>query len=104
MATHIDVLVGDYASCVEYNLAGIVADEKIMRISPDTAGSESFYFGYAVHNYHMLVYGCILGGMEKIAIEVANKLNELLNESLFIENPDLVSHTCCSSCNASLKY
>jgi len=92
MATHIDVLVGDYASCVDYNLAGIVADEKIMRISPDTAGSESFYFGYAVHNYHMAVYGCILGGMEKIAIEVANKLNELLNESLFIENPDLSTY------------
>eukprot|EP00984_Skeletonema_dohrnii_P019855 scaffold9589_cov139-Skeletonema_dohrnii-CCMP3373.AAC.1 len=92
MATHIDVLVGDYASCVDYNLAGIVADEKIMRISPDTAGSESFYFGYAVHNYHMAVYGCILGGMEKIAIEVANKLNELLNESLFIGNPDLSTY------------
>ena len=92
MATHIDVLVGDYASCVEYNLAGIVADEKIMRISPDTAGSESFYFGYAVHNYHMLVYGCILGGMEKIAIEVANKLNELLTELLFIDNPDLSTY------------
>eukprot|EP00985_Skeletonema_marinoi_P009080 scaffold4170_cov170-Skeletonema_marinoi.AAC.2 len=92
MATHIDVLVGDYASCVDYNLAGIVADEKIMRISPDTAGNESFYFGYAVHNYHMAVYGCILGGMEKIAIEVANKLNELLNESLFIENPDLSTY------------
>mmetsp|Transcript_28014 Transcript_28014/g.40043 ORF Transcript_28014/g.40043 Transcript_28014/m.40043 type:complete len:660 (-) Transcript_28014:40-2019(-) len=92
MATHIDVLVGDYASCVDYNLAGIVADEKIMRISPDTAGRESFYFGYAVHNYHMLVYGCILGGMETIALEVANKLNELLNESLFIENPDLSTY------------
>lgn len=39
MPTHIDVLVGDYESCVEYNLSAIVADEKIMRTSPDTAGT-----------------------------------------------------------------
>lgn len=92
MATHIDVLVGDYESCVEYNHAAILADDKVMKLSPDTAGRESFYFGYAVHNYHMLVYGCILGGMEKIAMEVANKLNALLNETLFIENPDLSTY------------
>ena len=44
MATHIDVLVGDYESCVRYNLAALRADQSIMRISPDTAGPESFYF------------------------------------------------------------
>lgn len=44
MATHIDVLVGDYESCVRYNLAALRADKSIMRASPDTAGPESFYF------------------------------------------------------------
>mmetsp|Transcript_5397 Transcript_5397/g.11551 ORF Transcript_5397/g.11551 Transcript_5397/m.11551 type:complete len:716 (+) Transcript_5397:202-2349(+) len=92
MPTHIDVLVGDYESCVQYNFSAIIADEKIMKISPDTAGTESFYFGYIVHNFHMLVYGAILGGMEGIGMEMAHKLNGYLNEDLFIQNPDLTAY------------
>mmetsp|Transcript_21889 Transcript_21889/g.49571 ORF Transcript_21889/g.49571 Transcript_21889/m.49571 type:complete len:647 (-) Transcript_21889:30-1970(-) len=92
MATHIDVLVGDYESCVRYNLAALRADKSIMRASPDTAGPESFYFGYIVHNYHMLVFGAILGGFEKIARDCAAELNEHLNEELFISNPDLAAY------------
>jgi len=92
MPTHIDVLVGDYESCVEYNYSAILADEKIMRTSPDTAGTESFYFGYIVHNFHMLVYGAILGGMESIAREKAQELNFYLHEDLFVENPDLTAY------------
>lgn len=92
MPTHIDVLVGDYDSCIRYNYAAILADEKIMRISPDTAGTESFYFGYIVHNFHMLVYGAILGGMESVALETAYKLNSYLSEDLFVENPDLTAY------------
>lgn len=92
MPTHIDVLVGDYESCVEYNYAAILADEKIMRTSPDTAGTESFYFGYIVHNFHMLVYGALLGGFESIAVEKAMELNEYLDEDLFVENPDLATY------------
>jgi len=92
MPTHIDVLVGDYQSCVEYNYSAILADFKIMRSSPDTAGTESFYYGYIVHNFHMLVYGAILGGMESIAMEKALELNEYLHEDLFVENPDLTAY------------
>ncbi|KAL3777875.1 hypothetical protein ACHAW5_005677 [Stephanodiscus triporus] len=89
MPTHIDVLVGDYESCVEYNHNAILADLRIMLRSPDTAGTESFYFGYIVHGFHMLVYGGILGGMESIAMEKALELNQYLTEDLFIHNPDL---------------
>lgn len=63
-----------------------------MRTSPDTAGTESFYFGYIVHNFHMLVYGAILGGFESIAMEKAHELNEYLQEDLFVENPDLAAY------------
>lgn len=89
MPTHIDVLVGDYTSCVYYNYQAIIADEKLMRISPDTAGTDSFYFGYSVHSFHMLVYGAILGGMESIAMDIAHRLNTYLNEDVFVQNPDL---------------
>ena len=46
--THIDVLTGDYESCVRYNIQAIAADRHAMECSPATAGRESFYFGYMV--------------------------------------------------------
>jgi hypothetical protein len=48
MPTHIDVLMGDYESCVRYNLQAVAADLYAMECSPATAGYESFYFGYIV--------------------------------------------------------
>lgn len=92
MPTHIDVLVGDYESVIHWNYAAILADDQLSKSSPDAAGPTSFYFGYCVHNYHMLVYGCILGGCEAKAMEVAVKLNQSLNEDMFVENCDLVAY------------
>lgn len=92
MPTHIDVLVGDYESCVVYNCKAIKADERSMETSPGTAGRESFYFGYIVHNYHMAVYGAILGGFESVAMDLARKLNSILSEEGFEEFPDLTAY------------
>ncbi len=87
MPTHIDVLVGDYDSCVRWNDAAITADTKTMERSPETASVSSFYFGYIAHNYHMLIYGAILGAMEEKAMSIAQELNLFLYEELFVENP-----------------
>jgi tetratricopeptide (TPR) repeat protein len=92
MPTHIDVLVGDYESCIEYNCLAIKADQFAMKASPSTAGKESFYFNYVVHNYHMAVYGAILGGMEDKGMEVAKELNTLVNEAMFEKYPSLTSY------------
>jgi len=92
MPTHIDVLVGDYESCVKYNCKAILADERSMNASPGTAGIQSFYFGYIVHNYHMAAYGAILGGFEAKAIELADKLTKILNEEMFEGHPDLTAY------------
>ena len=89
MATHIDVLVGNYEACVRWNSKAIEADQKTTGPCPDTS---SFYFGYVAHNYHMLVYGCILGGMETKGMEIATKLNGYLFEDVFVKNPDLTSY------------
>lgn len=86
------VLLGDYESCVRYNLHAIEADLFLMKRYPHTAEKESFYFGYIVHDFHMAVYGAILGGMEKTAMEVANQLNRIINEPMFSEYPDLVAY------------
>ena len=40
----------------------------------------------------MLVYGCILGGYELKAMEVAHKLNGILNEETFASNRNLISY------------
>lgn len=89
MPTHIDVLVGDYDSCVRWNDAAITADTKTMERSPQTAGVSSFYFGYIAHNYHMLIYGAILGAMEEKAMSIAQELNLFLHEELFVKKPQL---------------
>ena len=44
------------------------------------------------HNFHMAIYGSILGGMEQIGMAVAADLNALVNESLFNEHPALVAY------------
>jgi tetratricopeptide (TPR) repeat protein len=92
MPTHIDVLVGDYEKCVLYNCKAIEADERSMTISPGTAGRESFYFGYIVHNFHMSCYGAILGGFEAKAMELSQQLNQALSEAMFEENSDLTAY------------
>ena len=92
MATHIYVLIGDYESVVRLNDDAIRADNKVSKLFPDVTGPNSFYFGYIAHDYHMLVYGCILGGMEATAMKYALLLTDILNEELFTENPDIVTY------------
>ena len=92
MPTHIDVLVGDYEACVRFNCLAVVADTFGMKCSPDTAGTNSFYFAYIVHNYHFAAYGALLGGMETKATEVAVELGKHLTEELFAESPDLTAY------------
>ena len=88
MPTHIDVLVGDFEKCVAYNLKALEADKKMMKMTPETSGTQSFYFGYITHNYHMLVYGAMMGGMMKVGLEKAEELNQILVYSdFFVNNP-----------------
>ena len=92
MATHIDALLGDYESVVRFNIDAIRADNHFSKVFPETASSTSFYFGYIAHEYNMLVYGGILGGMEGIAIEYARNLNAVLNEDFYTCHPDMATY------------
>lgn len=89
MPTHIDVLLGDYEACVKWNDAALEADMKTMERSPETSCVSSFYFGYICHNYHMLIYGAILGAMEAKATSVAKELNNYIHEAVFVDKPEL---------------
>jgi tetratricopeptide (TPR) repeat protein len=95
MATHIDVLLGDYESVVRYNERAIDSDNKVSHIFPDTNSPTSLYYAYIAHNYHMLIYGATLGGMERKALEYARSLTSVLCEDLFAAHPDCATYLEC---------
>jgi len=77
MATHIDVLCGDYSNVVSRNHMAIVADRKFL----ERAGAENFYSVYRCHNYHFKIYGAMFLGQPKPALEAADELIETLPEA-----------------------
>jgi tetratricopeptide (TPR) repeat protein len=70
MATHIDVLCGDYQNVVSRNQTAIVADRKYL----ERAGAENFYSVYRCHNYHFKIYGAMFLGQPTPALETADEL------------------------------
>jgi tetratricopeptide (TPR) repeat protein len=76
MATHIDVLCGDYMNVVSRNQSAIVADRKFL----ERAGPENFYTLYRCHNYHFKIYGAMFLGQPKPALETADELIATLPE------------------------
>ena len=76
MATHIDVLCGDYQNVVSRNQAATVADQKSVEIS----GGENFYAVYRAHNYHFKIYGAMFLGQPSVALETAEELETAISE------------------------
>ncbi len=70
MATHIDVLCGDYQNVVSRNHTAIVADRKFLK----EAGADNFYSVYRCHNYHFKIYGAMFLGQPTAALEAADEL------------------------------
>ena len=70
MATHIDVLCGDYQNVVSRNHTAIIADRKFL----ERAGAENFYSVYRCHNYHFKIYGAMFLGQPTPALEAADEL------------------------------
>jgi tetratricopeptide (TPR) repeat protein len=76
MATHIDVLCGDYQNVVARNSRAIEADRKFL----EREGPENFYTLYRCHNYHFKIYGAMFLAQPTPALETANELMETLAE------------------------
>jgi len=70
MATHIDVLCGDYQNVVSRNHTAIVSDRKFL----EEAGADNFYSVYRCHNYHFKIYGAMFLGQPSVALETADEL------------------------------
>lgn len=78
MATHIDVLCGEYQDVVERNSRAIVVDN----IYRDTVGADNFYTVYRCHNLHFKIYGAMFLGQPAPALEAADALIAELPEPL----------------------
>jgi tetratricopeptide (TPR) repeat protein len=74
MATHIDVLCGDYHNVVARNSKAIEADRKWL----EREGADNFYTVYRCHNYHFKIYGAMFLGQPAPALAAADELVETL--------------------------
>jgi tetratricopeptide (TPR) repeat protein len=86
MATHIDVLCGQYSDVLYWNLKAIEADQKYL----ERAGPINFYTGYRIHNYRFAVYGAMFLGQYEPAVAAADGLIATLPEELLrISSPPM---------------
>ncbi|OBB15167.1 hypothetical protein A5662_00555 [Mycobacteriaceae bacterium 1482268.1] len=86
MASHIDVLCGDYRNSVMSNLAAVKAD----RLFVEREGPLNFYSLYRAHNLHFIVYSAMFEGSSAVALDAADELAaQLTPELLAIQSPPM---------------
>jgi tetratricopeptide (TPR) repeat protein len=86
MASHIDVLCGDYRNSIVSNLAAVQAD----RLFVEREGPLNFYSLYRAHNLHFVVYSAMFEGNSAVALRAADELAEQLSPDLLaIESPPM---------------
>jgi tetratricopeptide (TPR) repeat protein len=78
MATHIDVLCGNYQDVVTRNALAIEADRRFLK----REGPLNFYSLYRCHNYHFMIYGAMFLGQLAPALETAEEMIETLPADL----------------------
>lgn len=76
MATHIDVLCGDYQNVVSRNHTATLTDAKFLAAE----GADNFYSVYRCHNYHFKIYGAMFLGQPTVALNTADELIETIPE------------------------
>ena len=85
MATHIDVLCGDYESVLSGNLAAAEVDHRFKA----HAGAVNFYALYRIHNLHFALYGAMFLGQKSAAINAALRLRGEFSDDIVRVYPDL---------------
>ncbi|MEI4490878.1 hypothetical protein WAF00_09515 [Mameliella alba] len=85
MATHIDVLCGDYQSVLSRNLAAARVDETFKLRS----GAANFYALYRIHNLHFALYGAMFLGQKAAALDAAKRLRAEVPDEVVRVYPDL---------------
>ncbi len=85
MASHIDVLCGDYHNVVRRNHAAALADAKYFA----HAGGENFYTIYRLHNLHFEIYGAMFLAQVTPALTAADALAAALPDNVVRHLPEL---------------
>ena len=85
MATHIDVLCGEYQNVVWRNHRAAEVDRKYEAI----AGSENFYTLYRIHNVHFEAYGAMFLGQPEKALAASEELMRMLPEPVVRFMPEM---------------
>ena len=85
MATHIDVLCGEYQNTIARNRQAALVDRSFAALR----GSENFYTVYRIHNVHFEAYGAMLLGQRQVALAASEELHALLPTATVAFLPDL---------------
>ncbi len=85
MATHIDVLCGDYQNVLSRNLLAAMVDDEFKSY----AGAENFYALYRIHNLHFAMYGAMFLGQKGAALEAVSRLREEVPDEVVKLYPDI---------------
>uniref|UniRef100_A0A7S3YYF3 Tetratricopeptide repeat protein 38 n=1 Tax=Lotharella globosa TaxID=91324 RepID=A0A7S3YYF3_9EUKA len=92
MASHIDMLVGDYKRAIEANLRAIVADEAYVKLTNHAGG---FYLVYRIHNIHLLTWAAMFDGQYHAAITHARKVTQKLDAKAISAFPEYLEGYVC---------
>lgn len=85
MASHIDVLCGDYQNVLARNLAAVVVDD----VFKEKAGGANFYALYRIHNIHFAEYGAMFLGQKQAALAMAERLRSEVPDEVVRLYPDI---------------
>ncbi|RKU49566.1 hypothetical protein DL546_009320 [Coniochaeta pulveracea] len=86
MPTHIDVLVGEYKRSMVYNYKATVADDRYFA----KHGGVNFYSFYRLHDYHSLVYACMLAGQKEQSLEACDRMEATITEDMLtVKSPPM---------------
>lgn len=85
MATHIDVLCGDFQNVVTRNQAAASVDARYKA----HAGGANFYALYRIHNLHFEVYGAMFLAQPSVALAAADRLRAEVPDEVVAVYPDL---------------
>lgn len=85
MATHIDVLCGDYNNVLSRNLAAVAVDDRYK----DYAGAANFYALYRIHNLHFASYGAMFLGQKAEALKTVLRLRDEVPDEVVRSYPDI---------------
>ena len=85
MATHIDVLCGEYQNVLHRNLAAAVVDDRFKAY----AGAANFYALYRIHNLHFAFYGAMFLGRMAAVVDAVTRLRAEVPDEVVRSYPDV---------------